>query len=782
MARINTDRYLRENATAVDSLKLSGLGASEFARTVHEHDAESITSGKVKPERLTFGNAAGTICSGDDARLADAREWTAETVSDTEAAAGTSSTRRAWTPSAVRAAITGWWAIVGTAMATIEGVMAFASNASNLSTGTVAKELIPTLNQSTSGNAATATKLAAARNFAISGAVTAEPVAFDGSQNVTFSVTALDPAALSTVPFEKGGTTQTTRQGAINALAGASTANRFLKGDGTNIVLGQVELNTLDVIGITPVAKGGSGSDSAQFAMNTFAGGVTANRVLKGNGTNIVLAQIDLSTPDTIGLLPLARVGTGARVVFSANNIHTSVSPDSHVSGVQGADVNIDTGVKGWQFFTSIRPDNAGFGTQLALCDTQNGIKYRRRSSAAWQAWQELATLEATQTFTGSNTFTSVLLSSVGIRAGLGATGNIRMSPGGAANAGYLEIYKTDGTTRIGFIGYDNTNLNYTAEGGAIHNFAGGRVDIIGGVAPPTTRSCISSFVSGTTTPLTAFISAPAATGYRAYEISNAGGVFGIKRINDAYNAVLGNILTHSATNVLEIGNAGTRALGTYGSLTVQGSVSTYAGIHFPAAADGAIIMMGTASRNHGVWSPTAGWHYHYNAGNLKIHSSDAATEGTFIGLNKGLGALPGYPANRHPTLITDFSQIYISVGGAYSATISTNGTYTAVSDMSRKTVVEEIVGDSVLRKIARLPINRYHFKDEDERITRIGPFAQDFWREFECGGNQEIIDDESPTSPNKMIATSDVAGVCLAAIKQLTVEMDELKAKFTTQ
>lgn len=52
-----------------------------------------------------FGNAAGTVCQGNDSRLSDAREWTADTVSQTEAQTGTATTRRAWTAQRVAQAI-----------------------------------------------------------------------------------------------------------------------------------------------------------------------------------------------------------------------------------------------------------------------------------------------------------------------------------------------------------------------------------------------------------------------------------------------------------------------------------------------------------------------------------------------------------------------------------------------------------------------------------------------------------------------------------------------------
>jgi hypothetical protein len=58
---------------------------------------------------LNVGTTAGTVAAGNDARLSDAREWTATTVSQAEAEAGTATTRRAFTAQRVRQAAVGWW-------------------------------------------------------------------------------------------------------------------------------------------------------------------------------------------------------------------------------------------------------------------------------------------------------------------------------------------------------------------------------------------------------------------------------------------------------------------------------------------------------------------------------------------------------------------------------------------------------------------------------------------------------------------------------------------------
>lgn len=59
---------------------------------------------------VSFGSSAFQVCRGDDARLSNSREWSASTVTQAEAEAGTSTTRRAWTAQRVFQAIAAWWA------------------------------------------------------------------------------------------------------------------------------------------------------------------------------------------------------------------------------------------------------------------------------------------------------------------------------------------------------------------------------------------------------------------------------------------------------------------------------------------------------------------------------------------------------------------------------------------------------------------------------------------------------------------------------------------------
>ncbi len=63
------------------------------------------------------------------------------------------------------------------------------------------------------------------------------------------------------------------------------------------------------------------------------------------------------------------------------------------------------------------------------------------------------------------------------ITAGATSEGRSSIRQGGANNTGYFEIRKAD-DTRLGYIGYNNTNFQYNSENGADHYFSGGNIQI----------------------------------------------------------------------------------------------------------------------------------------------------------------------------------------------------------------------------------------------------------------------------------------------------------------
>jgi hypothetical protein len=107
-----------------------------------------------------------------------------------------------------------------------------------------------------------------------------------------------------------------------------TTINAFTLGGKLTAGVNEIEGSNFDINGGTidgitdlGIADGGTGASTAQAALNALAGATTANRVLRGNGSNIVLAQVDLTT-DVTGALPAANGGTGVTgAVNTANGV-----------------------------------------------------------------------------------------------------------------------------------------------------------------------------------------------------------------------------------------------------------------------------------------------------------------------------------------------------------------------------------------------------------------------------------------------------------------------------
>lgn len=126
-----------------------------------------------------------------------------------------------------------------------------------------------------------------------------------------------------TLAISNGGTGQTTRQAAMNALAGGVTANRVLRGDGTNISLGQVALST-DVTGVLPVANGGIGIAPA-------AG--DANKIVSVNGSGTGYAFTTAGSGTITGVTAGTGLsGGGSSGSVTLNLANTAVSPGSYTN------------------------------------------------------------------------------------------------------------------------------------------------------------------------------------------------------------------------------------------------------------------------------------------------------------------------------------------------------------------------------------------------------------------------------------------------------------------
>jgi hypothetical protein len=156
-----------------------------------------------------------------------------------------------------------------------------------------------------------------------------------GSTSTTFVNAATN--ITGTLPIANGGTGQTTQQTAINALAGTQTNNRVLRSDGTNTTLAQVNVAT-DVTGTLPIANGGTGATTlAAATISTL--GYTTTATAAGSTTLTASSTATQfftgSTTQTI-VLPVASTMTQGQQFSIHNNSSGSLTVNSSGANLVG--------------------------------------------------------------------------------------------------------------------------------------------------------------------------------------------------------------------------------------------------------------------------------------------------------------------------------------------------------------------------------------------------------------------------------------------------------------
>jgi hypothetical protein len=97
------------------------------------------------------------------------------------------------------------------------------------------------------------------------------------------------------------------------------------------------------------------------------------------------------------------------------------------------------------------------------------------------------------------------------------------------------------------------------------------------------------------------------------------------------------------------------------------------------------------------------------------------------------------------------------------TGTCSTNGgTWVCTSSRNAKTAFAPIDNQSILERVADLPIASWQFRGDESQSRHIGPVAQDFYAAFGLGTGDTTI------------STVDADGVALAAIQGLYAQNQE--------
>ena len=172
-----------------------------------------------------------------------------------------------------------------------------------------------------------------------------------------------------TVAIANGGTGQTTRQDAMDALAGAVTSGQYLRGNGTDVVMSAIQAadvptlnqNTTgtasNVTGTVAIANGGTGQTTAVAAFDALSPTTTKGDLIVSNGTDNVRLGVGTNnqvlTADSTtatGVKWAAASGGGSNITTqglweNALTISTNYSITSGNSAMSAGPITVATGV-----------------------------------------------------------------------------------------------------------------------------------------------------------------------------------------------------------------------------------------------------------------------------------------------------------------------------------------------------------------------------------------------------------------------------------------------------
>ena len=186
-----------------------------------------------------------------------------------------------------------------------------------------------------------------------------------------------------------------------------------------------------------------------------------------------------------------------------------------------------------------------------------------------------------------------------------------------------------------------------------------------------------------------------------------------------------------------------------------------------------------------GTWSPEAALHLRRDGGAAKVlvdeRSSATATRTLLELSNKGAPQIAltdraagstwylsrndedGFTVVYSDTVI---SQSHTALQLDPSGNLVIEGALTEASDVALKENRVPVAGEAVLDRILQLPVSTWNYRADDDAVRHMGPMAQDFYRLFGLGADDEHI------------APLDVNGVTLAGLQELTRQVQEQEAQ----
>ena len=237
-----------------------------------------------------------------------------------------------------------------------------------------------------------------------------------------------------TVAIINGGTGQTTRQDAMDALAGSTTSGQYLRGNGTDVVMSAIQSGDVptlnqnttgtaaNVTGTVAIANGGTGQTTASAGFNALSPITTTGDLIIGNGSSSA-----------------TRLGIGANGYLLTSNGTTATwtpAPSTGVTTFAGGTTGLTPASASSGAITlagTLEIANGGTGqttantalNALLPAQTSNANKYLQTdgTNTSWDA-VSLSTADITGTLPITNGGTGATTAGVAL-TNLGAVGTI---------------------------------------------------------------------------------------------------------------------------------------------------------------------------------------------------------------------------------------------------------------------------------------------------------------------------------------------------------------------
>jgi len=158
-------------------------------------------------------------------------------------------------------------------------------------------------------------------------------------------------------------------------------------------------------------------------------------------------------------------------------------------------------------------------------------------------------------------------------------------------------------------------------------------------------------------------------------------------------------------------------------------------------------------------------------AGELSLaggYHADAAHNGSFVWSDYSSGSIVLKDTAVNQFLARASGGVYLYSNEAMTTGVKLaagSGTWASLSDRNAKTDIVPVDDDSILARVAALPIARWRYRSE-AGVRHVGPMAQDFYAVFGVGED------------DRHITSIDEDGVALAAIKALRRQNLALETK----